>query len=103
RMGEVGEPWGMPFLTDFISPLTPSRQIATSLSERKLAVHLTSSSGTHCFFSSLRSQSWFTKSKYPLMLNVSADVTNPWFHALWTSCTNVSMASEVDAFALPPN
>ncbi|KAI4293609.1 hypothetical protein K525DRAFT_214470, partial [Schizophyllum commune Loenen D] len=41
RMGEIGDPWGMPFATGFMSPRSPSRHIATSRSERKLATHRT--------------------------------------------------------------
>ncbi|KAI5888641.1 uncharacterized protein SCHCODRAFT_02512870, partial [Schizophyllum commune H4-8] len=41
RMGEIGDPWGMPFATGFMSPRSPSRHIATSRSERKLATHCT--------------------------------------------------------------
>jgi hypothetical protein len=51
----------------------PSMQIAASLFERKLAVHLTYSRG-RCFRRSSQSSSllWFTKSKCPLMSKVRA-------------------------------
>ncbi|KAF8202787.1 hypothetical protein K438DRAFT_1580904, partial [Mycena galopus ATCC 62051] len=44
-IGDTGDPCGIPFLTGFISPRVPSRQIAACLSLRKDAVYLTSCSG----------------------------------------------------------
>ncbi|KAK0466492.1 hypothetical protein IW261DRAFT_1346664, partial [Armillaria novae-zelandiae] len=46
RMGDTGDPCGIPFTTGAISPRSPSRHTATSRSDRKLAVHLTYWSGT---------------------------------------------------------
>ena len=45
-MGETGDPWRMPFCTGSMVPHRPSMQIAASLSDRKLAVHLIYSSGS---------------------------------------------------------
>lgn len=45
NMGDIGEPWGMPFTTDFESEMRPSRQIAASLSERNGFTHLTVGNG----------------------------------------------------------
>ncbi|KAH6908229.1 hypothetical protein BKA70DRAFT_1103985, partial [Coprinopsis sp. MPI-PUGE-AT-0042] len=68
---------GMPFSTAFISPTLPSRQIAASLSVRKLWIHLRYTSGTLFLRSSQRRRWWLTKSKYPLMSNVRDDVAYP--------------------------
>ncbi|KDR85941.1 hypothetical protein GALMADRAFT_54109, partial [Galerina marginata CBS 339.88] len=75
RIGDSGEPCGMPFCTMAISPRVPSRHTAAWRSLRKLAIHLTYSRGIPFLRSSDRSRLWFTKSKYPFISNVSADVT----------------------------
>ena len=74
-MGKTGEPCGIPFLTDLESPLVPSTQIAALQLSRKLAVHLRYSSGIHLDCISVRRRWWFTKSKKPLISNVSTDIT----------------------------
>ena len=102
-MGETGDPCGMPFWTGFISPLVPSMHIAACLSVRKLFTHLTYSSGIFLCRSCCSSRLWLTKSKYPLMSNVSAVVTLPWFQADCMSLMKVMMASFVDELDLPPN
>ncbi|PBK91134.1 hypothetical protein ARMGADRAFT_933313, partial [Armillaria gallica] len=96
RMGDTGDPCGIPFSTGAISPLSPSKHIATSLSDRKLATHLTYCSGSRFRLISASSRLWFTKSKYPLMSKVSADVPIPWFHAACTSLMNDSIASSAE-------
>ncbi|KAI0073434.1 hypothetical protein K474DRAFT_1649569, partial [Panus rudis PR-1116 ss-1] len=45
RIGDAGEPCGIPFVTGAISSFCPSRHIAVRRLERKEAVHLTSGSG----------------------------------------------------------
>ena len=82
RIGEIGDPCGIPFLTGFISPWLLSRHIAASRLERKFAIYFTSSRGMQCFFILLRRCSWLTKSKYPLISKVSAEVARLWFHEL---------------------
>ncbi|KAJ7862234.1 hypothetical protein B0H14DRAFT_2349621, partial [Mycena olivaceomarginata] len=103
RMGETGDPWGIPFSTCFMDPLVPSRQTAAWRCVRKDAVHLTYWMGIPFRRSSHNRRSWLTKSKYPFISNVSADVTFPWFHAAWTSFVKVRRASVVDEFERPPN
>ncbi|EPS97482.1 hypothetical protein FOMPIDRAFT_1081517, partial [Fomitopsis schrenkii] len=103
RIGEVGDPCGIPFLTARSSPRMPSRHMAASLLLRNAAVHCTSWRG-RCFARmTLRSRSWLTKSKNPLMSKVSADITRPWFCAASTLCTNVSIASSAELAGRPPN
>ncbi|KAI5888260.1 uncharacterized protein SCHCODRAFT_02512292, partial [Schizophyllum commune H4-8] len=63
RIGERGDPCGMPLSTGSIVLRFPSRQTAASRSSRKLAMKRTISIGTRRVFSSLRSLSWLTKSK----------------------------------------
>ena len=63
RIEEIGDPYGILFLTGFISPQVPLRYTATSWSERKFAVHFTSLRRIQCFFISLRRFSWLTKLK----------------------------------------
>jgi len=63
RIVEIGDPYGMPFLTGFISPWVPLSHIAASLLERKFAIHFTSSREMWCFFISLRRCLWLIKSK----------------------------------------
>ncbi|KAJ6572055.1 hypothetical protein B0H19DRAFT_936827, partial [Mycena capillaripes] len=48
RIGEIGDPCGIPFTTCFISPRCPSMQTAAWRSSRKEATHFTYSSGM-CF------------------------------------------------------
>lgn len=84
-------------------PHFPSMHMAASLFERKLWVHLMYSRGMCLLRSSCRSLLWLTKSKYPLILKVRAEVTLLWFHAVWTSETKVSMALSVEEFDRPPN
>ena len=86
-----------------ISPRMPSKQTAASRLLRKLAVYLTYSSGIPFLRSSDSSLLWLTKSKYPLMSKVKADVTLPWFQAQCTSFVKVRIASAVELFDLPPN
>ena len=102
-MGETGDPCGIPLSTGCMSPHRPSMQIAASLFDRKLAVHFTYSSGIFFLLSSLRRRPWLTKSKYPLMSKVRAEVTLPAFQAVCTSVMNVSMASSVEELERPPN
>ncbi|KII83689.1 hypothetical protein PLICRDRAFT_119277, partial [Plicaturopsis crispa FD-325 SS-3] len=45
RIGDTGEPCGMPFSTGLDSPRIPSRQITALRSERNDATHSTSGSG----------------------------------------------------------
>ncbi|KAI0719225.1 hypothetical protein C8Q72DRAFT_750584, partial [Fomitopsis betulina] len=67
RMGDVGDPCGIPFWTACICLRMPSRQMAASRSLRNVAVHWTSWRGM-CFARiTLRRQPWFTKSKKPFM------------------------------------
>ncbi|TFK58204.1 hypothetical protein BDN72DRAFT_782399, partial [Pluteus cervinus] len=63
RMGDAGEPCGMPFSTGFISPRVPSMQTAASRSLRNDATHFTYWSGTRRIRSSQRRRLWLTKSK----------------------------------------
>ncbi|KAL1749383.1 hypothetical protein FB107DRAFT_225436, partial [Schizophyllum commune] len=56
RMGEIGDPCGMPFTTGFMSPRSPSRHIATSLSDKKLATHRTYGRGRPSARSTCRSR-----------------------------------------------
>jgi len=74
-MGETREPCGIPFLTGLESPLVPSTQIAASRLSRKLVVHLRYSSGIRLDYISVRRRWWFTKSKKPLISNVSTNIT----------------------------
>ena len=67
----------MPFWTSSIPPHLPSMQIAACLSDRKEWVHLMYSRGMCFLCSSDSKRLWLTKSKYPLMSNVRADVTLP--------------------------
>ncbi|KAJ3762100.1 hypothetical protein EV360DRAFT_36332 [Lentinula raphanica] len=95
-MGERGDPWGVPFCTSLSSETIPSTHTAAFRSSRKDLTNLTICSGIFFLRSSASSLSWFTKSKKPLISNVSAVVTKPWFHAAWTSFVNVRMASVVE-------
>ena len=99
-MGETGDPCGIPFWTGSILLHVPSMHMAASLFEWKLWFHFMYSKGMCFLQSSCSSRLWFTKLKYPLMLNVSADITLPWFHAVWTSVMNVMMASSVEELDL---
>ncbi|KAJ3757136.1 hypothetical protein EV360DRAFT_46679, partial [Lentinula raphanica] len=81
RIGESGDPCGVPFCTSFSSETTPSTHTAAFLSSRKDFMNFTIGSGIFFRRSSARSRSWLTKSKKPLMSNVSAVVTSPRFHA----------------------
>ncbi|KAJ3740846.1 hypothetical protein DFH05DRAFT_1366946, partial [Lentinula detonsa] len=67
RIGERGEPWGVPFCTSFRSDTTPSTHTAAFLSSRKDLMNLTIGRGIFFLRSSARSLSWLTKSKNPLM------------------------------------
>ncbi|KAL6298875.1 hypothetical protein BKA93DRAFT_706228, partial [Sparassis latifolia] len=67
RMGDTGDPCGMPLITANISSVRPSRQTAVLRLERKDATQRMSGSG-RCFWRSTeRSRGWFTKSKNPLI------------------------------------
>ena len=74
RIGETGKSCGIPFLTGLESPLVLSTQIAASWLSRKLAVHLRYSSGICLDYISVRRYWQFTKSKKPLISNVSANI-----------------------------
>ena len=78
-----------------------------NMSERKLAVHLMYSRGRFFLLSSQRLRQsrrlWLTKSKYPLMSKVNAEVTLPTRQAVCTSVRNVKIASSVEQFERPPN
>ncbi|TFK63832.1 hypothetical protein BDN72DRAFT_775437, partial [Pluteus cervinus] len=63
RIGEIGEPWGIPFSTCLMSPRIPSMQTAASRLLRNEATHLTYWIGMCLFRSSQSSRSWLTKSK----------------------------------------
>ena len=78
-MGETDDPWEIPFFTGFELPLMPLTHIAALYLSRKFAVHLRYSSGMYLFCISEKRHWWFIKSKKPLMLKVSADVTMFWF------------------------
>jgi len=73
-MGKTGEPCRILFLTGLESPLVPSTQIAASWLSRKLAVYLRYSSGIRLDCILVKRHWWFTKSKKPLISNVSADI-----------------------------
>ena len=81
----------------------PSTHIAALHLSRKFAVHLRYSSSMCLFCISERRYWWFTKSKMPLMLKISADVTMFWFQAVYISCTNVMAALIVKEFDYLPN
>ncbi|KAJ3817184.1 hypothetical protein EV361DRAFT_813138, partial [Lentinula raphanica] len=81
RIGERGEPWGVPFWTSLRSNTIPSTHTAAFLSSKKDFTNLTIGRGILFLRSSARSLSWLTKSKNPLMSKVSAVVTKPLFHA----------------------
>ena len=102
-MGDTGDPCGIPLSTGFMTPHFPSMQMAASLSDKKLSVHLMYSRGMRFLLSSCSSRLWLTKSKYPLMSKVRAEVTFPAFQAVWTSVMKVRMASSVDELERPPN
>jgi len=74
-MDETGEPCGIPFLTSLEFSLVPSMQIAVSWLSRKLAVYLRYFSGICLDCISVRRRWWFTKSKKPLILNISTNIT----------------------------
>ncbi|KAJ3738284.1 hypothetical protein EV360DRAFT_58237, partial [Lentinula raphanica] len=95
-IGESGEPWGVPFCTSFKPDTIPSTHTAAFLSSRKDLTNLTIGRGIFFRRSSARSLSWLTKSKNPLISKVSAVVTNPRFHAAWTSLVKVRIASVVE-------
>ncbi|KAJ3764830.1 hypothetical protein FB446DRAFT_656079, partial [Lentinula raphanica] len=80
-IGERGEPWGVPFCTSFSSETIPSTQTAAFRSSKNDFTNFTIWSGIFFRRSSASSLLWLTKSKNPLMSNVSAEVTKPWFHA----------------------
>ena len=84
-------------------PHLPSMQIAASQFERKLWVYLTYSRGVRFLRSSLRSWSWLTKSKYPFMSKVRAEVTLLSFQAVCTSVVNDMIASSVEELDCSPN
>ncbi|KAF8192753.1 hypothetical protein K438DRAFT_1590201, partial [Mycena galopus ATCC 62051] len=63
RIGETGDPCGMPFSTCLISPRLPSMQTAAWRSLRKDAVQRTYCSGIPLRLSSQSKRSWLTKSK----------------------------------------
>ncbi|KAJ3753790.1 hypothetical protein EV360DRAFT_52863, partial [Lentinula raphanica] len=81
RIGESGEPCGVPFCTSFKSDTIPSTHTAAFLSSRKDFMNLTIGKGIFFLRSSASNLSWLTKSKKPLMSNVRAVVTRPRFHA----------------------
>ncbi|KAJ3736813.1 hypothetical protein DFJ43DRAFT_988895, partial [Lentinula guzmanii] len=74
RIGERGEPWGVPFWTSFRSDIMPSTHTAAFLSSRNDLTNFTTGRGIFFLRSSARSLSWLTKSKKPLISNVSAVV-----------------------------
>ncbi|KAJ3745858.1 hypothetical protein DFH05DRAFT_1375550, partial [Lentinula detonsa] len=67
KIGERGEPWGVPFCTFFKSDTIPSTHTAAFLSSRKDLINFTIGRGIFFLRSSARSLSWLTKSKKPLM------------------------------------
>ncbi|KAF8578449.1 hypothetical protein K439DRAFT_1362202 [Ramaria rubella] len=75
RMHNTGEPCRIPFVTGFILSWMPSKHIATCLSFRNAAVHLTIVSGIPFARVTFSRHGWLTKSKYPFMSKHSADVT----------------------------
>ncbi|KAJ7747693.1 hypothetical protein DFH07DRAFT_691218, partial [Mycena maculata] len=66
RIGDTGEPCGIPFSTAFISPRIPSMHTAPCRSSRKDTTHFTYWSGIPLRLNSVSSW-WLTKSKYPFM------------------------------------
>ena len=77
--------------------------MAASLWDRKLETQQTYSMGIRFLLSLYSRCLWFTKLKYPIMSNVSAVVTFPWFHAVCMSLVKVSIASLFEELDLPPN
>ncbi|EIW83487.1 hypothetical protein CONPUDRAFT_19761, partial [Coniophora puteana RWD-64-598 SS2] len=67
RMGEIGDPCGMPFATGCAVDVMPSRQMAVERSDRKDFTHRITLVGI--FFACMISirRPWLTLSKKPLM------------------------------------
>ncbi|KAJ3824558.1 hypothetical protein F5878DRAFT_549573, partial [Lentinula raphanica] len=75
RIGESGDPWGVPFWTSLSSDISPSTHTAAFLSSKNDLTKLTIWRGILFRRSSASKRSWLTKSKKPFMSNVSAVVT----------------------------
>ncbi len=87
----------------FMSDNLPSRHIVVDLSCRKYAAQRIMGDGK-CFSRiSVKSRAWLTKSKYPLMSNVSDDVVQPLSKLRVMSCINEMTASVVEHPGLDPN
>lgn len=99
----MGEPWGIPDWTGSMGPRMLSRHTAAWRLVRKLPTQCTNSRGILFWRSSCSSQLWLTKSKYPLMSKVRAEVTRLWFHAALILLVKDSIASVVLVFGGPPH
>ncbi|KAJ3831731.1 hypothetical protein F5878DRAFT_502814, partial [Lentinula raphanica] len=67
RIGESGEPCGVPFCTFLRSETIPSTHTAALRSSRKDLMNFTICRGILFLRSSASNLSWFTKSKKPLI------------------------------------
>ncbi|KZT32533.1 hypothetical protein SISSUDRAFT_993980, partial [Sistotremastrum suecicum HHB10207 ss-3] len=77
KIGDMGDPWGIPLSTAFVSSRIPSRQIDAFLWLRNVDVHLMMSSGNRLSRIITSNLLWFTLSKKPVMSKVSTEVTHP--------------------------
>ena len=98
RIGDKGDPWGMPVWVWIHSLSYPVNAIRVRLLVRKLAMTWINHSGSPFLFRIQRRRSWETLSKAPAKSKLSIDTTHPGraFHAVWTHEVSKPTADRVD-------
>src|SRR5215469_8209195 len=104
RIGDMGDPWGMPVFIWIQSLSYPSNATLVRRLCIKLRTYLVIHSGRPFFLSIQRSLSLDTWSYAPLMSKLSIDTTHPFLlsQAVCMQDISSSIAERVDLFLLPP-
>src|ERR1700722_13507809 len=98
RIGDIGDPWGIPAGVGSHSLWCPGYAIRVRLAVRKPCVNWVIQSGKPLFCRTHRSRLWETLSNAPPRSRLSIDTTQPGlaFHAARTHVLRASMADIVE-------
>ena len=97
RMGEMGDPCGMPVVTRWAGPCQRPSTSEVWRSARKLAIHRTITVGKPFLRRLCSTRLWETWLKAPAMSRLSsvATLSRPWPHTVWICSVSSSSAVEV--------
>src|SRR5436190_24105691 len=104
RMGERGDPWGIPVSIGNQSLSYPQKDSLVRRPWRKASMYRSTHGGKPFVRRTQRSLSWETLGKARLMLRLSMVTMQPWwaFHAVWTHEVSKLIAARVEhLFCMP--